>query len=255
MKSSVRVLSILLVLLIATVSSVVAAPLLTYQVIKTYSHDPSAFTQGLVMDGKILYEGTGIHGASSLRRLDLASGRILAIRRLDSAYFGEGIAVAGNRIVQLTWQSGKGFVYDKETLRPITEFTYAGEGWGITFDGKAWIMSDGTPVLRFLDRKTFKVIRSIHVTVDGQPMGNLNELEHVEGVLYANIWGLDMIARISPQTGEVTGWIDLGELRKRLGKEGRAEVLNGIAWLAPRKSLLVTGKYWPKIFEIKLINP
>ncbi len=254
MKSAIVLLSFLLILLIAS-SSALSAPLLAYRIVKTYPHDPSAFTQGLVMDGKTLYEGTGIQGVSSLRRVELATGKILAIRRLEPAYFGEGIAVEGQRIVQLTWQSGKGFVYEKGSFHLLSEFTYSGEGWGITHDGESWIMSDGTPTLRFLDAKTFRVLKRVCVTDDGQPVGRLNELEYVEGAIYANIWGVDLIARISPQTGAVTGWLDLGGLRKQLGGAGRAEVLNGIAWMPSHRTLLVTGKYWPKLFEIKPLTP
>jgi glutaminyl-peptide cyclotransferase len=226
-------------------------PVYAFTIVNTFPHDPAAFTQGLVLDGKALYEGTGLYGSSSLRKVDLKTGKILKIHKLPPAYFGEGITVVGNRIIQLTWTSRKGFVYEKDSFRSIEEFGYETEGWGITFDGRHLIMSDGTPFLRFLDPNTFKLSRTLPVRNKGQLLWRLNELEYINGEIYANILEQDIIARISPETGEVTAWIDLGGLRQKLG-DSKAGVLNGIAYNPRGKTLLVTGKNWPRLFEIKI---
>ncbi len=228
-------------------------PVYGFKITGIYPHDPKAFTQGLAMDGSVLYEGTGLYGRSSLRKVDLKTGRILRRYNLPPDYFGEGITLVGSRIIQLTWESRKGFVYDKNSFRLVGEFGYETEGWGITFDGKNLIMSDGTPLLRFLDPKDFKVNRVIPVRSEGQPLWHMNELEYIGGEIYANILDRDFIARISPETGEVTGWIDLTGLRRRL-EPGPAGALNGIAYRAQTKTLLVTGKNWPRLFEIKLLQ-
>jgi len=225
----------------------------TYKVVNTYPHDPNAFTQGLVFENGVLYEGTGLRGRSTLRRVELETGDILQIRELSAQFFGEGVTIYGNRLIQLTWQSNVGFVYDKESFELLQEFNYATEGWGITYDGKRLIMSDGTSTLHFLDPETFEEIGSIEVLDGGSPVTRLNELEYVQGEIYANVWQTDLIARIAPLTGQVTGWIELEGL---LGLEDRSElvdVLNGIAYDAENDRLFVTGKLWPKLFEIELI--
>ena len=252
-----KLLSTMLIMICLTCVSpftTLAAPIYSYKIVHVYPHDPNAFTQGLVFDGDTLYEGTGLTGESSLRRIALKTGKILKIQRLSADLFGEGIAVEGNRIIQLTWQSGRGFVYDKATFRVIREFKYETEGWGLTYDGRCLIMSDGTNCLRYLNKKTFAIQKILHVAAEERPIFYLNELEYIRGEIFANVWGQDSIARISPETGQVLGWIDLSDLRKQLGKNPKAEVMNGIAYHADRKTLFVTGKYWPKLFEIEILG-
>jgi glutaminyl-peptide cyclotransferase len=230
-----------------------SAPVDGYRIIHTYPHDSSAYTQGLIyLDGN-LYEGTGLNGQSSVRMVDLATGKVLQHYELPGKYFGEGLTDWGSNLVELTWKAQQGFVYDRFSLRQLQTFGYTGEGWGLTHDQKSLIMSDGTSYLRFLDPKTFKEIRRIPVTDNGQSIDNLNELEYVRGEIYANIWQTDRIARISPQTGHVLGWIDLsGILPGYEGSKGNA-VLNGIAYDAKGDRLFITGKLWPKLFEIKIV--
>jgi len=190
-----------------------------------------------------------------VRRVELETGDILQIRELPAQFFGEGMTIYGNKIIQLTWQSNVGFVYDKESFELLQEFNYPTEGWGITHDGERLIMSDGTSTLHFMDPETFEEIGRIEVLDKGSPVTRLNELEYVQGEIYANVWRRDLIARIAPLTGQVTGWIDLKGL---LGPEDRSEpvdVLNGIAYDAENDRLFVTGKLWPKLFEIELISP
>lgn len=228
-------------------------PFYTYKVINVYPHDRNAFTQGLVFENGFLYEGTGLRGHSTLRRVELETGNILKTRQIPDQFFGEGITICENRIIQLTWQSNTGFVYDKESFELLQEFNYPTEGWGITYDGKRLIMSDGTSTLHFLDPETFNKIGRITVSDNDGPVSRLNELEYVNGEIYANVWLTDYIARISPDTGRVIGWIDLKGL---LSPEDRGEVvdvLNGIAYDAANDRLFVTGKFWPKVFEIVLI--
>lgn len=228
------------------------APMAGYQVVRTYPHDPLAFTQGLVYLDGVLYEGTGLNGRSSIRKVKLETGEVLQIQRLEERYFGEGIAVYGDTLVQLTWQSGIGFVYDRQSFQRARTFTYSGEGWGLTHDGSRLIMSDGTSVLRFLDPKTFKQTGKLQVKDGGRPVEHLNELEIVKGEIFANVWQLERIARISPGTGQVTGWIDVsGLLTPREAMS--VDVLNGIAYDPAGDRLFVTGKLWPKIFQIKII--
>ena len=226
-------------------------PVYGYRIVNAYPHDPEAFTQGLVYRDGFLYESTGLHGASSLRKADLKTGRVLKIHHLPEKYFGEGITFCGNRLIQLTYQSRIGFIYDLD-LRQVGSFTYATEGWGLTCDGSHLILSDGTATLRWLDAKTFKMVKQRTVTDRGRPVGHLNELEFVKGEIFANIWETDTIARISPDTGEVTGWIDLGGLSRQLEPTTPIDCLNGIAYDAQGDRLFVTGKFWPKIFEIRL---
>jgi glutamine cyclotransferase len=230
-----------------------SVPVYGYRIVNIYPHDPGAFTQGLFYHSGFLYEGTGLHGRSSLRKVELETGNVLKRHDLPEKYFGEGIAFCGNRLIQLTYQERIGFVYDPD-LRPVGSFNYPTEGWGLTCDGAHLILSDGTATLHWLDAKTFKVIKKITVTDKGRPVGHLNELEYIKGEIFANIWETDTIARISPDTGEVTGWIDLCGLSRQLGQEAPIDVLNGIAYDAQGDRLFVTGKFWPKLFEIRLFR-
>ena len=235
----------------ASAQRMTRAPVSGYEVVRTFPHDPGAFTQGLVYRDGFFYEGTGLNGQSSIRRVALETGEVLQIRRIEDRYFGEGIALVGDQLVQLTWQSGIGFVYDRQTFAPVRSFTYRGEGWGLTYDGTRLIMSDGTPTLRFLDPKTFAVIGRLAVRDGNRPVDDLNELEVVRGEIFANVWGTDRIARISPKTGAVRGWIDLAGLLPPAEAAG-TDVLNGIAYDAAGDRLFVTGKLWPRLFEIRV---
>ena len=230
-------------------------PIYTYRIVNTYPHDPGAFTQGLVYEDGVLYEGTGLEGQSSLRKVDLESGEVLQIHELPAQFFGEGITVFGNEIVQLTWKSGQGFVYDKASFELLETFEYPTEGWGLTHDGEQLIMSDGTSVLRFLDPGTYEETGRINVIISivSSYIPPLNELEYVDGEIYANVWTEDRIARIDPATGQVVGWIDLTGLLGPEDRTERVDVLNGIAYDAEGDRLFVTGKWWPKLFEIELI--
>lgn len=225
----------------------------SYRVINTYPHDPHAFTQGLAYVDGHLYESTGLNGQSSLRMVDLTTGRVLQSVAVPSKYFAEGLAPWGSTIVQLTWQSHIAFVYDRFSFRLLKTFHYDGEGWGLTQDGKHLILSDGTADLRFFDPNTFREVRRITVKDQGMPVTELNELEYVDGEIYANIWHSDRIACISPQTGQVLGWINLTGLLPDSERSGPEAVLNGIAYDAAHDRLFVTGKLWPKLFEIKVI--
>ena len=231
------------------------APVVGYRIVNTYPHDPRAFTQGLVFADDALYEGTGLRGQSSLREVDLETGNILRARQLAAHFFGEGITVYGNRVIQLTWRAKVGFVYDIRTFQLLDTFNYPTEGWGITHDGRFLIMSDGTSTLYFLDPQTFREIHRLEVHTRDGPVSKLNELEYVQGEIYANVWKTDHIARISPQTGEVVGWIDLEGLLRPEDRNRRIDVLNGIAYDVKNDRLFVTGKLWPKLFEIELIGP
>jgi glutamine cyclotransferase len=229
-------------------------PVYGYEIVNVYPHDPGAFCQGLAFEDGLLYEGTGRYGRSSLRQADLESGKVLKHVPLSPRLFGEGITVFDDRIIQLTWQSGVAFVYDKQSFKQQSFFRYTGEGWGITHDGKRMVMSDGSATLRFLDPETFRVVDTVTVRSGEAPVGRLNELEYVEGEIYANVWGLDRIARISPRTGEVLAWIDLAGLLKPGDRVSPDAVLNGIAYDPQKKRLFVTGKLWPKLFEIRLVR-
>lgn len=230
-----------------------SVPVFGYEIINTYPHDRGAFTQGLVIHDGILYEGTGIKGRSSLRKVDLETGKVLKEHDIPGAYFGEGIAIDGGRIVQLTWQSHKGFVYDKNTFKLIKTFDYPTEGWGITYDGRDFIMSDGSATLYFLDPGSFGEVGRLEVYDDKGTVTRLNELEYVKGEVFANVWGSDRIARINPKTGRVTGWIDLSGLLGAADRKTPVDVLNGIAYDDETGRFFVTGKLWPKIFEIKIV--
>jgi len=229
-------------------------PVYTFRIVNAYPHDPEAFTQGLIYHGGYLYESTGLHGRSSLRKVDLKTGRVLNIRNLTKKYFGEGITLHGKRLFQITWQSKTGFIYDPATFRRMGQFSYDAEGWGVTSDGTHLIMSDGTSTLRFLDTRTFKVSRRIEVRDGGRSVSGLNELEYVKGEIYANIWNTGYIARISPETGKLRGWINLRGLYGELGVKHGLDVLNGIAYDPEKDRLFVTGKFWPKLFEIQIIK-
>ncbi|MGV3590328.1 MAG: glutaminyl-peptide cyclotransferase [Gammaproteobacteria bacterium] len=227
-------------------------PVATVEVVQTYPHDPDAFTQGLVIFDGELYEGTGRNGQSSLRRVALDTGEVLQRRNLGSMYFGEGITIMNGRVYQLTWQSQLGFVYDRASFDLQKTFFLPGEGWGITHDGTHLIVSDGTAQLRFLDPETQKEVKRITVTEDGLPLNRLNELEFIDGEVWANVWYTDYIVRIDPQTGRINSKVDLGGLHPTRGAD---DVLNGIAWDAEAQRLFVTGKLWSALYEVKIVEP
>lgn len=252
-----------LVLLLAAFGAPVAAqappeplpPVQGYEIVTTYPHDPSAFTQGLVFEDGVLIESTG-RFPSTLRRVRLEDGTVLTRRDLDLAYFGEGLTRIGDRIFSLTWQNGAGFVSDAVDLKPLATFAYDGEGWGLTDDGARLILSDGTARLRFLDPDTFAETGSVTVTYGGRPVTRLNELEWIDGQVFANLWGQDLIVRIDPATGKVVGVIDLTDILPQAERADPSDdVLNGIAWDEVGRRLFVTGKNWPKLFEIRLTAP
>jgi len=220
-----------------------------YTVVAKFPHDPEAFTQGLDFRGPVLFEGTGLEGRSSLRRVDLATGEVRRKVDLAKRYFGEGIVVFGKRIYQITWQNGRCFVYDRRTFERIRRFSYEGEGWGLTHDGKRLVMSDGTATIEFRDPKTFEVLDSIEVQEDGEPVSSLNELEWIDGEIFANVWPTNDIVRIDPATGDVTGHLDMTPLKDQ---EPNGEVPNGIAYMGAEDRLFVTGKLWSSVYEIEL---
>ena len=224
-----------------------------YQIQRVFPHDPRAFTQGLQYVDGFLYEGTGQHGQSSIRKVKLETGEVVQKRNIPAEHFGEGITVWKNDLIELTWQSHVAFVYDRQTFEPKKQFSYPGEGWGLTHDGTDLIMSDGTDQLRRLDPVTFAEKGRIRVTAAGAPLRNLNELEFVKGEIFANIWMTDQVARIAPDTGRVTGVLDLAGLLTA-SERARTDVLNGIAYDAGHDRLFVTGKWWPKLFEIKVVK-
>jgi glutamine cyclotransferase len=226
-------------------------PVYTYEIVHTYPHDTSAFTEGLVYLNGELLESTGLKGQSSLRRVDLTTGRVL--QRFDVApeYFAEGLTVIRGKAYQLTWESHVGFVYDLNTFRANVQFNYTGEGWGLTTDGFSLIMSDGTDQIRFLDPATFTERRRITVLNAGNPLDQVNELEYVNGVIYANVWKTDDIVEIDPQTGNVKGIVDFSGLLTPI-ERAQSDVLNGIAYDSVSNRLFVTGKLWPKLFEVRL---
>jgi glutaminyl-peptide cyclotransferase len=235
----------------AATQRLTGAPVSRYEVVRAYPHDPKAFTQGLEFADGFLYEGTGMNGASGIRKVRLETGEVLQVQKLEERYFGEGITLFGDSIIQLTWKAETGFVYDRKTFERRRSFSYTGEGWGLTHDGKRLIMSDGSSSLRFLDPKTFKETGRLPVTDGGRPVGQLNELEFVKGEIYANIWQTERIARISAKTGEVVRWIDMRGLLSPAETAG-VDVLNGIAYDVEGDRLFVTGKWWPKLFEIRI---
>lgn len=228
-------------------------PFLEYEIVNVYPHSSQAFTQGLAYDGGFLYEGTGLYGRSTLSRLDLQTGLILQQTRLDSGLFGEGVALWGERIIQLTWRSGLGLVYGKDNFTRTESFRYDTEGWGLTADNESLIMSDGTDTLHILDPESYAETGQINVTCGGKPLTLLNELEYINGSIFANIWKTDRIAIISRQSGRVKGMINLqGILQTANVSSENVDVLNGIAYNAENDTLLVTGKLWPRLFEIRL---
>ena len=224
----------------------------SYTVVKSWPHDRDAFTQGLVVYGGSLIEGTGLNGHSTLREVQLETGRVLKQVTLSPEYFGEGVAVLGGQAFQLTWQSRKGFVYDVDTFQLQKEFKYDGEGWGLTTDGSSLILSDGTSQIRFIDPATSSVTRTIKVTLNGQPLERLNELEFIRGEIFANVWQTDEVVRIDPATGNVRGVIDFSGLLGPQDRSANTDVLNGIAYDAKNDRLFVTGKCWPRLFEVRL---
>ncbi len=232
-----------------------AVPIYDYGVVRTFPHDPTAFTQGLVLRDGVLLESTG-RAPSSVRRVRLEDGVVLQKHELAPEYFGEGLTEIDGRLVTLTWNNGVGFVWNAADLSPVSRFAYAGEGWGLTHDGSRLILSDGSPNLRFLDPDTFAETGRITVTLNGRPVRQLNELEWIDGEVWANVWQTDFIVRIDPASGHVVGIIDLrGLLPAGVVKDPRDEVLNGIAWDAASRRLFVTGKNWPSLFEIRLTGP
>lgn len=245
-------------LCLAFVAPVAAAPAPVggYTVVRSYAHDTAAFTQGLFYRDGFMFESTGLAGRSFIRKWNLETGAVEQERLIDSRYFGEGIVDWKNRLYELTWTNEIGFIYDIDSFEKVGEFRYPGEGWALTRDDKRLMMSDGTSFIRFLDPETLKETGRIEVTDDGVPVRSLNELEWVKGELLANVWQTTRIARIDVKTGKVLGWIELGGLLKEAGVTGqRDDVLNGIAYDAATDRLFVTGKLWPKLFEIKLTAP
>jgi len=230
-----------------------APPEYSFSIVRTYPHDPAAFTQGLVYRDGFLYEGTGLNGRSSLRKVNLETGEVVQHMNLLTEFFGEGITLLKNEVIQLTWQSHTGFVYSLPDFRLVRQFSYPGEGWGITTDGRDLFMSDGTSEIRVLDGTTFTEKRRFKVRDGDTPIDQLNELEYVNGEIFANVWQTDRIARISPQSGKVVGWIDLRGILSTVYHLESGAVLNGIAYDSIKKRLFVTGKLWPSVFEIRLV--
>jgi glutamine cyclotransferase len=238
--------------LIAACYAQAEAPVVRPRVVATYPHDPRAFTQGLVLVDDVLLESTGLYGRSTLRRVALRSGRVLALRRLDARHFGEGLAVVGSRLIQLTWRARTGLVHEIRTLDPLGRFTYEGEGWGLAFDGRQLVMSDGSDQLRLLDPGSFAVQRTVSVRDGSRPVTELNELEYVDGALLANVWQTTRIARIDLASGRVLDWIELEALVPPRDRRHTPGVANGIAHDPRTGHLLVTGKLWPVLFEIEV---
>lgn len=223
----------------------------SYKVIATFPHDTSAFTQGLVFADGQMYESTGLNGESTLRRVDIATGKTLQRIDVPKEYFAEGLALVGDELLQLTWQHKLGFVYDRKTFKQKRTFSYNTEGWGIAYDGTSrLVMSDGSDTLTFLDPKTLAVGKALRVRDAGRAVSNLNELEWVEGEIWANVWQTDRIARISPTTGEVSAWIDLSTLYPLAQRLPPADVMNGIAYDKASRRIFVTGKKWPRLYQI-----
>lgn len=230
-------------------------PVYRCEVLAEYPHDANAFTQGLEYQDGFLYEGTGGYGASWLRKVELATGKVVQQVDLDERFFGEGITIVGDEIYQLTWRSRIGFVYDKTTFRKLREFSYSGEGWGLAFDGRHFILSDGSEVLRFFEPRTFREARRLQVTSGGRRLHQLNELEYANGHLYANIWHSDYIVKISPRTGKVVAWFNLRHIVPAEVSDNREAVLNGIAHDPQTGRFFVTGKNWPRLFAVNFAEP
>ncbi len=233
--------------------STTAVPRYTYQIINAYPHDPTAFTQGLILEDGIFYEGTGLRGKSTLYKVDVETGAVIQSINLPNQYFGEGITTFGDYLFQITWQENTGFVYDKNSFELLRTFSYPTEGWGITHDGEKLIMSDGTATLYFWDPETLTEIGRVQVFDENGPVVRLNELEYIDGEVWANVWQTNFIARINPDTGQVVGWIDLTGLLDPAVVTQPVDVLNGIAYDAQTERLFVTGKLWPQVYEIELV--
>jgi glutamine cyclotransferase len=225
-----------------------------YDVVHVYPHDPGAYTQGLFYLNGVMYESTGLNGQSSVRKVRLETGEVLQKHDIPEQYFGEGIINWKDRLLEITWKSEIGFIYDLNSFAPKGQFMYPGEGWGLTQDGKRIIMSDGTAELRFWDPETLRETGRVTVTDDGRPVDQLNELEWIKGEVFANVYQTNRIARIDPATGKLTGWIDLTGILPPADRFRQVDVLNGIAYDARTDRLFVTGKLWPKLFEIKLVK-
>ncbi len=227
-------------------------PVSSVVVVNVYPHDSANFTQGLFFHQGFFYESTGLHGKSFLYRKDIKTGKTLQKVKMDQEYFGEGIALLKNKIYQLTWKSGIVFVYNAKTFRKIEQMKYEGEGWGLTSDGRYLLMSDGSSTITFRDRDSFKVVRKIEVRDGNRPVDRLNELEFIEGEIWAHIFTEDLIVRISPKNGRVKGWLDLSVLRSHLSPNARVDVINGLAYDTKGNRIFVTGKFWPNVFEIRV---
>ena len=230
----------------------IQAKLISFKVVQSYPHDRNAFTQGLLWHDGVLYEGTGREGLSFVRRVDLKTGKVLRQSQLPPEVFGEGLVLDDNRLIQITWQSGRAFVFDAKTFKPLGEWKYEGEGWGLTSDGEELIMSNGSSQLIFRDPKTFAEKRRVDVTFNGKPLKMLNELEWIDGQVWANVWQTDYIVRINPQSGAVEEYLDCSGLLSSNSRVGKEDVLNGIAYDPQTKRIFLTGKLWPKLFEIRL---
>lgn len=228
-----------------------AVPVHGFAVVQTFPHDPDAFTQGLVYADGEFYESTGLNGESTLRRVEIATGKVLQRRAVDAKYFAEGLALVGDELLQLTWQHNVGFVYDRRTFAPRRMFTYGTEGWGLAYDARGGlVMSDGSDRLFWLDTRTQKVLKTLRVTDAGRPVMQLNELEWIEGEIWANVWMTDRIARINPSTGVVNSWVDFSSLWPQYQRTPSADVFNGIAYDPAGKRIFVTGKKWPRVYQI-----
>jgi len=228
------------------------SPIFTYEIVNVFHHDPDAFTQGLQYYNEELYESTGLNGRSSLRRVDLKTGEVLQKIDIDKQYFGEGMTIFGGKIYMLTYQTHIGFIYDLKTFKQLGTWQYEGEGWGLTNDGTNLIMSNGSNKINYLDPQTLAIVKTLEVTDENFLVENLNELEYIKGEIYANIWMTDRVAKIDPATGKVIGWIELAGLLTPQERTEKVDVLNGIAYDEKTDRIFVTGKLWPKLFEIKL---
>ena len=222
------------------------------EIVKEYPHDESAWTQGFVISDGDFFESTGMEGKSTVRRFELETGKALQTVPLEARLFGEGLTAIGDRLYMVTWKTGEGLVYDRKTLSVVKTFRYTGEGWGLTTDGRQLILSDGTDNIRFIDPSSFRVTRRIKATMQGRPIQKLNELEYVDGEIWANVWYEKYIVRLDPKTGRATGWIDLTDVINQSGRADDDAVANGIAWDEKSEKLYVTGKHWPKLFEIRV---